>query len=280
MEHRNRAEGWKHAKLSGHENEELVKHLFDDGSTFQNSFLKRIGKEKCKITNVDVGGLKEKNVPSVLGGTTKSKTDLKIKLSDNTILKISIKKSLSGQVYLIPINHFIDGIEKQYNLTIHDDVKRAIKLYWGSETDTIDIVEKFGMYKSYEKRKHRLVADTLKVYNDDLYNKLICWFKSNIKYIFNFCFARGLAKNEDDWANVIWYINELGENDVDDMFMVDDIANYIDSVSDNETEYGQANHGSTIQLPFGFVQWHSPQKTIPGCIQFHHNYKKVKKSKK
>lgn len=33
--------------------------------------------------------------------------------------------------------------------------------------------------------------------------------------------------------------------------------------------------GTTIQMAFGFVQWHSPQKTIPGCIQFHHNYNKI-----
>lgn len=127
--HRNRAEGWKYAKLSGHENEELVKELFSDTGNFQTQFLKRIGKSNCSIEGVDVGGLKEKNVQSILGGTTKSKTDLKITLSDGTLLKISIKKSLAGQVYLIPINHFIEGYELQYHEIIPDDVKRAISLY-------------------------------------------------------------------------------------------------------------------------------------------------------
>lgn len=60
MDHRNRSEGWKHAKISGHENEELVKDLFSNEGNFQAEFLKRIGKENCLITDIDVGGLKEK----------------------------------------------------------------------------------------------------------------------------------------------------------------------------------------------------------------------------
>lgn len=280
MEHRNRAQGWKHAKLSGHENEELVKELFSDTGTFQSEFLKRIGKDNCHIVNIDVGGLKEKNVVSVLGGTTKSKTDLKLTLSDGTLLKISIKKSLAGQVYLIPIEHFINGFELQYHQIIPDDIKKAISLYWGSADDTIDIIEKFGVIKSYEKHKHRVVADTLKNYNPVLYTKLLEWFKHKTYELFDFCFSKGLAKNEEDWANVVWYINKLGENDVDELFLIDDLAEYFSEEAHAETYYGSKNGGSTIQLAFGFVQWHSPTKVIPGCIQFHHNYKKIKKSKK
>lgn len=280
MEHRNRAEGWKHAKLTGHENEELVTQLFSEEGNFQKDFLKRIGKQNCEIIDINVGGIKEKNVQSVLGGTTKSKTDLKIVLDDGTILKISIKKSLAGQVYLIPIKHFIDGFEKQYNEIIPQDVKRAIELYWGSADDTIDIVEKFGTFKEYEKHKHRAVADTIKNYNPNLYSKLLNWFKTKTYQLFDFCFSKGLAKNEEDWANVVWYINKLGENDVDELFLIEDLAKYFAEEAHVETTYGDVNGGSTIQLAFGFVQWHSPTKVIPGCIQFHHKYIKIKKSKK
>lgn len=280
MEHRNRAQGWKYAKLSGHENEELVKELFSDTGNFQTEFLNRIGKGDCTIVDINVGGLKEKNVTSVLGGTTKSKTDLRITLSDGTLLKISIKKSLAGQVYLIPIEHFIKGFELQYNEIIPDDVKRAITLYWGSAVDTLDIIEKFGTFKSYEKHKHRVVADTIYQYNTQLYVKLLDWFKHHTYELFDFCFSKGLANNEEDWANVVWYINKLGENSVDELFLIDDLANYFDEEAHNDTFYGSVNGGSTIQLPFGFVQWHSPTKTIPGCLQFHHNYEKLTKSKK
>ena len=43
----------------------------------------------------------------------------------------------------------------------------------------------------------------------------------------------------------------------------------------NESEYGNKTGGSTIQLPFGMVQWHSPTKKIPGDMQFHHSYEKI-----
>ena len=33
-------------------------------------------------------------------------------------------------------------------------------------------------------------------------------------------------------------------------------------------------------IDIAFVQWHSPTKVIPGCIQFHHQFKKIKKAKK
>ena len=39
MDHRDRATGWQHAKLSGHKNEDLVKKLLDSDGHFQNRFL-------------------------------------------------------------------------------------------------------------------------------------------------------------------------------------------------------------------------------------------------
>ena len=41
--YRDRAAGWKHAKLSGHKNEDLVKELLDTDKDFQQSFLDRVG---------------------------------------------------------------------------------------------------------------------------------------------------------------------------------------------------------------------------------------------
>lgn len=39
MEHRNRAQGWKHAKRSGHENERLVAELTENDINIQNRLL-------------------------------------------------------------------------------------------------------------------------------------------------------------------------------------------------------------------------------------------------
>jgi hypothetical protein len=109
--------------------------------------------------------------------------------------------------------------------------------------------------------------------------QLLEWFKLNTYELFDFCFSRGLAENEDDFANVIWYINELKENNVDEMFLIDDLSKYFAQEAHTATEYGNRFGGTTIQLAFGFVQWHSPRKVIPGEIQFHHNFSKILKSK-
>ena len=66
----------------------------------------------------------------------------------------------------------------------------------------------------------------------------------------------------------------LGEFDFDTMINIAEAQNafLLPAV------YGPRNGGSTIQLPFGFVQWHSPRKIIPGNIQFHHDYDKIIKA--
>lgn len=73
-EHRNRADGWKHAKLSGHENESKLEYLMQYDAATQQHFLERVGKAGHTITHVDVGGLCETDVPCVFAGEkTKSK---------------------------------------------------------------------------------------------------------------------------------------------------------------------------------------------------------------
>ncbi len=278
MDHRNRAGGWKYAKLTGHENENLVEKLIKSDIEYQEYFLKRIGKTNSKIIDVSAGGLKEKNVPCIFcGETTKSKTDMQIMLDDDSCLNVSIKKSTSGQVYLISDSRFINGFEFQYKKEIPPRIKEAIKLFWGSSENTLQILNKFGTQLEYEKRKNRLVGDTLKRYNSKLYEDLILWFQSNIYEITDFCFSKGLAANKNDWAEIIWYKNELGENSIDDIFYIKDLCNIMQQKSNIEIFYGNKGGGTTIQLPFGFVQWHSPTKKIPGDMQFHHNYEKILK---
>ena len=90
---RSRAIGWQHAKLSGHKNEVAVMHLFDD-SDFCDKFSERLG--IAKIKSKSVGGLNEHDVDCVLGGKTKSKTDLVLTLVDGNKVNISLKKSAAG----------------------------------------------------------------------------------------------------------------------------------------------------------------------------------------
>lgn len=277
VEHRDRAAGWQHAKRSGHENEAILEELMLHDQDVRQSFLSRVGKPSETIVDIEIGGLHEKNVPCVFTGeTTKSKSDMYVTLSDGSHYNISIKKSLGGQVYLIGATRFINGFEIQYNKTIPERIKKAIYLFWGYSDDVSGIVESIGTKKAYETRKHRLVADTLKLYDETLYYDLLQWFKDNMYDIANFCFSKGLARNERDWATVVWYKNELGENQVDELFVIDDLCTLLQNAANQNTFYGKVGGGTTIQLPFGFVQWHSPTKKIPGDMQFHHGYEKIK----
>lgn len=99
-------------------------------------------------------------------------------------------------------------------------------------------------------------------------DSLLQWFKDNISEIAEYCFARGLAKDKKDWAQYVWYINLLGEDDFDEIFSISDIKSAMSSHLDEVCPSSQ-NGGSTTQLPFGFVQWHQQK------MQFHHSLEKL-----
>lgn len=276
---RNRSEGWKYAKLSGHENEDLITELVCKNQSIQDEILKCAGKTG-KIIGLKEGGLCEKEVPSVLGDDTKSKPDIKMNLDNGDHLNISIKKSWAGQVFLIQPERFLQGFEKQYNTVVPAIVKRAILLYFGKDSKTIDIINQYSnipTIKKYELHKWRLTKDTLDKYDANLCSNMLAWFRENIVEIFDFCFVRGLAKNEKDWADVIWYKNMLsGEEDPDTLFNMKELKDKIYQHRDMVV-FGNRNGGSTIQLPFGFLQYHNPPKDYPSqnCMQFHHNFRSL-----
>lgn len=178
MDHRDRATGWQHAKLSGHKNEDLVKNLLDENKDFQRSFLCRVDRANARITDTSIGGLHETNVPSVNGRKTKSKTDLKVFLDTNEVVNVSIKKSLGGQVYFVRAGLFIDTFEKQFGVKIPADVQRAINLFWAAADDAVSIVEQYSdrsIPKNYslQLRHGSLNATTLRAY--DGISMMPCW---------------------------------------------------------------------------------------------------------
>lgn len=277
---RDRAEGWKHAKLSGHKNESKVEKLFEN-KDFCSQFSTRLGIGKIK--SAKVGGLGEKTVECILGGHTKSKTDLVLELEDGTKVNISIKKSAAGQVFLVGVDRFISGYEKQFGVVIPDDIKDSLKLYFYGHPDiqkhlknpSITSGQKDELI-NYQKRKGRLVWTSLVNLDKDKANRLLKWFKDNASNIAEYCFSRGLAKNSDDWAEYVWYVNNLGEDESDVIFSISDIMEATASHLEMFVS-GPKKGGSTILMPFGFVQWHQKQ------MQFHHllkNLRKIVKNKR
>ncbi|HIZ87813.1 MAG TPA: hypothetical protein IAC03_06615 [Candidatus Coprenecus pullistercoris] len=224
---RDRASGWQYAKLSGHINESAIEQRFND-SKFKTAFSKRLG--IGEISSVSVGGLHETDVRSVFGDMTKSKTDLTVTLKDGKIINISIKKSSEGQVYLIGVERFIKGFEKQFARTIPDEIKELLHIYFFGSQKIKDLLNNTNVTKgetdsliAYQNRHNRLVWTSIENWDIHKKNALLNWFKDNISDIADFCFARGLAADKKDWAQYIWYINLLGEDDFDEIFSIEDI---------------------------------------------------------
>ena len=273
-EHRDRATGWRYAKLSGHKNEELVNKLLNSDLKYREYFLSKTGYEKEIITNSSIGGLHETNVPSVLGRKTKSKTDLKVYCQSGKQINVSIKKSLSGQVYFVHVERFFNVFEMQFCKIIPENVKRAMRLFWAAADDADEIIERFALKNggdySLQLRHHSLNAITLQRYCPDLHKVMLQWFRENICEITRLSFSIGAVRDRNEWSEFVWYINALNENNTDDIFPIDDICLAADRAAKTDIAYGTCNGGTTIQLPFGFVQWHQAQ------MQFHHNYEKVR----
>lgn len=276
MTKRNRSGGWKYAKRSGHKNEDRAASDLENNVEEQKRLLKLINRESCQIVRVFAGGIHENDVPCILGDRpTKSKSDIDVFLNNGEFYGVSVKKSFSGQVYLIKLKRFIEGFETIYGVKIPEAVKNAMHLFWGDiSPDEIKkiVTEYSSAYNEYEISKNRIVGEVLEKYNANYYELLLSWFQNNITDIFDFCFSRGLASRPQDWATIIWYKNEIHGNHLDHFFLTKDLEKVIGNF---EVSYGKINGQTTIQLPFGFVQWHSPKNTIPGNMQFHHKYDKI-----
>lgn len=211
MTQRNRSQGWQHAKRSGHRNEDALHDLLLQDRDYQSDFLRRLGAEGSRIAQAEVGGIRETDVPSLLPGRTKSKTDLRLLLDSGEEYRISIKKSLSGQVYLIRDTRFLQGMCLQYGIPIPSEVERAIRLFWGSADDLDQLLPRYATRPAYERRKHRLTADSLYGLDPALSGILPVWFSEHAGLIADLCFSRGLAAQPEDWASHIWYKNTLGK---------------------------------------------------------------------
>jgi hypothetical protein len=268
---RDRAGGWVHAKLSGHSNEERIKNRIGSDPVYAQSLQRRLMLTD-PIVGASVGGLHEKNVPDVFGGSTKSKRDLQIFSKDGSTVNISIKKSAGGQVYLIGVERFLKGFTAQFCKEIPKPIIEGIRLFFGGSPEIEMILKSDALYKEvnpkirdYEKSKRRLTWGTLKKFDVSLAESLISWFSEHTSDLAAFCFQRGLARDKEDWADIIWYKNEVGEYLKDSIFSIDEMLNALATKdAKNIVSEGTKNGGTTIQLPFGFVQWHQDK------LQFHH----------
>jgi len=127
---RNRSEGWQFAKLSGHQNEDNFGDYLRGSVEAQNalfSVLKQDWSGPDSKALLEVDGTKK--VLSILSDMTTSKVDLSLRRNAANA-KISLKKSASGQVWLISVPRFISAVS-HYGAPMPEGAKRALRLFIG-----------------------------------------------------------------------------------------------------------------------------------------------------
>lgn len=237
-----RSQSWSNAKKTGHLNEVNVCQELGEG--FSTSNLK---------------------VESIFGDKTTPKTD--IYGNPNS----SLKKSLKGQTHMNLVPRWIEGFELIYG-KIPVNVKKVFLILFGGYEliDEILLSQKYvhpnPKVRAAELRRKTLTIETLEKYDSNSLVEFISWMEDNICKVAEIIFKRGWAKKSEDWASVLWYKNSLGENLIDQKFNIEEL---ISKCRGQKVIKGVKNGGTTIQLPFGHLQYHQ------GGLQFHHNFEKI-----
>lgn len=279
---RNRPEGWKHAKVDGHLNEDRLSVQLGTDLTLANYLsLQCFSKELGIPEVVSGGGASASHVSDVFGGRTNGKPDLEVSWGSGNTVRISVKKSRSGQVFLTSVDRFTDGFRIHFGQKVPAEVKHCISLFIGGDEEALrkamqgrrllgPVHRRTGIL--LEEHQTRLVAKTLETYFRDDWHATIAWFGENIASITDFAFSRGYAKASADFATHLWYVKAAGYSKDSLLSPIEDLTSACSRHAD-KVSTGRKNGGTTIQLPFGFLQMHSPK--AENLMQFHHSRAKI-----
>lgn len=278
MTNRSRSEGWKFAKSDGHNNESLFGDLLrSEFSIADFLWNKHIGQSLKANYEVLVDG--SKKVESVLDKKTTSKVDVAI-VSESKATNISLKKNDSGQVWLVSIESFLRLMELEGQSSWDSAARRGLRLFIGGavsgDGDKESLIKGLEYSKrqgfssfSHEERNRRLSAGSIKAVDRDAYESLLEALRASIGKITNLAFAKGAAKNQSDFAHLVIYNNSA---DGIKVLSTQDLVSGASALV-NVIKPGPQNSGTTIWLPWGFLQMHHPQKI--NLLQFHHREKDI-----
>ena len=192
---------------------------------------------------------------------------------------MELKKDAAGQVYLVTARNFVAVYEAQYHVTVPDKVRRALALFIGEADDSKAILDATDIAVDGEnvrgmayEQNNRLVFDVIRNYDAKMASMLLDWLKMQIASICELCFSAGAVKDRDKWANVLWYKNlvDADGQGLDFLVPINRIASaLLRNGENNVVERGPRNAGSTIQLPFGHLQYHLKQ------LEFYQQLKKI-----
>ncbi len=277
LSERNRSQGWQHAKVDGHKNESQLGLILESSAALSDLVHESVfGVNQPTMPEVKVDGLSY--VDSIFGGKTISKVDILMSWSESHV-GLSVKKSNSGQVWLVSLERFLTALRHSLDDELPNEVEYFLKLFIGGNnlTEMQDefayALRKTSGYKWHQQqiRQNRLVFEGIREAFPDLAEAMLKFLKCNITLITDLMFFRGLAANENDFADAVIY-NKITEGQ--NIFTQ---GRLLERVSANRNISligpGPLNGGSTIILPTGFLQMHHPAGE--NLLQFHHNYERM-----
>lgn len=273
---RNRSQGWRHAKLDGHANEHKVaatiktnKSLLDELGSLQ------IGKSwSGEPTVLDIG---QSHVRTIFDDQSLAKPDLVLDWGDEGVSRISIKKSISGQAWLVTLDRFLRVIAHYRPTIVTSNLKLGLSLFIGGDVNLAPYIDQFKRGLNYseihsprvfkqEAHQKRLSAQTIEAIAPVAWKEVLDFFQNNIDLITELTLAAGVAKSKDDWAEYVLYTLNTGTYH---LFSITEILKKIAESEGEYVEVGPRNGGTTLLLPFGFLQMHK------NSVQFHHKLESI-----
>lgn len=187
--------------------------------------------------------------------------------------RFNLRNKPEGHIFLIPVQNFLEGLRLHYHIDSSRHVKKCLELFIGSDQASIQEFMSTHDLKGplnhtgvpFERHQKRLVAATLEAHLPEEWNETLDWMQRHIGEITDFCFSRGMAANPSDWATHLWYYITDQSPQINFVISIGELV----AAAERNRELvcvGPKNRGSTLNMPFGFLQMHQSQ------MQFHHKH--------
>jgi hypothetical protein len=257
----NRSQGWTSAKKSGHRFEySVADQLSDSSSPLVKSLYKTYG-------SIQVNKISEVRVPygpveTVFGDRTEGKPDLVFVLPDGQRFPLSIKKSglqPNGQAHLSTLDRFVRAWGLISGEELSPNVVEFFRLFIG-EQDVLSLSALAPGVKPTT-RKHRrtgesldvyqvrLSPETIKEYRPEVFRDFVEWARRDAVLLADLFLFRGYASHVVDFASGIWFGRE------NRLVLREELLRAVDANRDVHI----GSRGGTIQLAWGFLQFHAPR---------------------
>lgn len=263
-------------KKRGHENEDLIVASLNGDREFRSHFCCRVGRAAEEFVSAEGGGKNAKQEVSVLGGKTPGKTDVSVLWNDGTHTNISVKMNAAGQVYLVTAKNFVAAYEAQYEVVVPSKVCRALAFFIGEDSESRSILDATNIEIDGRKARKlaydqncRLMFDVIKNYDPLMASELLLFLHDKLANVFELSFAAGAVRDRGLWSDVLWYKNLVDDNGLDYLVSIPIVKTAIQRKLKHLVVEPGKHPGSTIQFPFGHLQYHKKQ------LEFYQKLKKI-----